>query len=120
MFSLAVGVGGALGAVSRYWVMSVLSAHRFPWGTLLVNVLGSLLIGLFYVAITERLLLSDQWRAIIVVGFLGAFTTFSTYSLDALLLLQNGQWFKAATYLVSSVLLCLLSAWSGMLMMRAL
>lgn len=123
MYSLAVALGGALGAVSRYWLIGVVSAasnHRFPWGTLAVNVIGSLLIGMMYVLISERMALSEQWRAVLIVGYLGAFTTFSTFSLDALLLAQEGFLLQALAYIVSSVLICLLCAWLGIALMRAL
>jgi hypothetical protein len=75
VYSLAVAAGGALGAVSRYWLMLWVSAQggmRFPWGTLLVNVLGSCAIGVLYVLISERIVLTEQWRALLVVGYLGA------------------------------------------------
>lgn len=123
VYSLAVAAGGALGAVSRYWLMLWVSAQggmRFPWGTLLVNVLGSCAIGVLYVLISERIVLTEQWRALLVVGFLGAFTTFSTFSLDALLLLQEGRVLPALAYVGTSVLLCLAGAWLGMMLMRAL
>lgn len=123
MYSLAVALGGALGAVSRYWLIAAVSNasnHRFPWGTLVVNVLGSLVIGMMYVLISERMVLSEQWRAVLIVGYLGAFTTFSTFSLDALLLLQEGFVLQALTYIVSSVVICLLCAWLGIVLMRVL
>ncbi len=123
VYSLAVAAGGALGAVSRYWLMLWVSAQggmRFPWGTLLVNVLGSCAIGVLYVLISERMVLTEQWRALLVVGYLGAFTTFSTFSLDALLLLQEGRVLHALAYVGTSVLLCLAGAWLGMMLMRAL
>jgi len=123
VYSLAVAVGGALGAVSRYWLMlwiGSLAGTRFPWGTALVNVLGSVVIGVLYVLISERLVLSEQWRGLLVVGYLGAFTTFSTFSLDTLLLLQDGRWLPALGYVAGSVLLCLAGAWLGILLMRAL
>ena len=123
VYSLAVAAGGALGAVSRYWLMLWVSAQggmRFPWGTLLVNVLGSCAIGVLYVLISERMVLTEQWRALLVVGYLGAFTTFSTFSLDALLLLQEGRVLLALAYVGTSVLLCLAGAWLGMMLMRAL
>lgn len=122
-YSLAVAIGGAFGALSRYWMIALVSAvsgGRFPWGTLLVNLLGSCLIGLFYVLITERMMLGEQWRAVLVVGYLGAFTTFSTFSLDALQLLQGGYPGQAAAYILGSVVLCLTGAWLGMVLMRAL
>ncbi len=123
VYSLAVAAGGALGAVSRYWLMLWVSDQggmRFPWGTLLVNVLGSCAIGVLYVLISERIVLTEQWRALLVVGYLGAFTTFSTFSLDALLLLQEGRVLPALAYVGTSVLLCLAGAWLGMMLMRAL
>ena len=99
IYSLTIALGGALGALSRYWMISVLGGGRFPWGTFTVNVLGSCLIGVMYVLISEKAVLSDQWRSLLMVGYLGAFTTFSSFSLDALLLLQaamlSASWRKA-------------------------
>jgi CrcB protein len=100
--------------------VSTLSPHRFPWGTLAVNVLGSFLIGMVYILISERMLLSEQWRAVLIVGYLGAFTTFSTFSLDALLLMQEGFIVQAFSYILASVALCLLCAWLGIAFMRVL
>jgi len=122
-YSLAVAAGGAIGALSRYWLMAWVAtqgAARFPWGTLLVNVLGSCVIGVCYVLISEKLVLTEQWRALLVVGYLGAFTTFSTFSLDALLLIQDGRLLSALNYVGASVVLCLAGAWLGMSVMRAL
>ncbi len=120
IYSLTIALGGALGALSRYWLISALGASRFPWGTFAVNVLGSCLIGVLYVLISEKAVLSDQWRSLLMVGYLGAFTTFSSFSLDALLLLQEGRLLQAALYVVGSVALCLAGAWLGMVLMRAL
>ena len=123
MYSLAVAIGGAFGAVSRYWLITLvsnLSAHRFPWGTFVVNVLGSFLIGVMYILISERMLLSENWRAIMIVGYLGAFTTFSTFSLDALILMQEGFIVQAFSYILASVVLCLACAWLGIALMRVL
>ena len=120
-YSLAVALGGALGAVSRFWVISALSAlapHRFPWGTLVVNVLGSLLIGALYVLMTERLALNEQWRAVLVVGFLGAFTTFSTFALETFNLLEEGDYAKAVLNMLGSVLFCVLAVALGMWLAR--
>ena len=127
-YYLAVAIGGAFGAVSRFWLISFVESFaavepvefRFPWGTLLVNVLGSLLIGILFVLITEKALISAEWRAILVVGYIGAFTTFSTFSLDAIMLMQQGQLLQAAAYIVSSVVICILFAYLGIVGMRAI
>ena len=109
---LAVAVGGALGAMGRYavngYIYPILDG-RFPLGTLVVNVSGSLLMGIFYVVIVERGLLPTEMRDMLMVGLLGAFTTFSTFSLDALALWQNGHLALALVYILSNVLLCLIA-----------
>lgn len=84
---LAVALGGALGAMGRYGANALvytLVGSRWPLGTLMVNVLGSLLMGVFYVLIVERHVLPGPWREFIMIGLLGAFTTFSTFSIDTL------------------------------------
>jgi CrcB protein len=114
---VAVAVGGALGAVSRYsfgLVAFALIGNRFPWATLGVNVVGSFLIGLAAVLIGERSVDGELWRPLIIVGFLGAFTTFSAFSLDTLLLLQQGNYNTALAYMLGSVALCLGGTISGM------
>lgn len=107
---LAVAVGGAFGALSRYVVVAYMvpvSANRFPWGTLLVNVIGCFLVGVIYVAALEKSLLSPELRLLSMTGFLGAFTTFSAFALEALQLWQYGQPLSAAIYIVLSVFFCL-------------
>ncbi len=114
---LAIAIGGALGALSRYWVVGLVSSlfsRAFPFGTLTVNIVGSFLIGLCYVVIVEKLAVAAEWHAILMVGFIGAFTTFSTFSLEALMLMQEGRVPVAALYILSSVLVCLLAVMSGM------
>ena len=114
---VAVAVGGALGAVSRYsfgLVALALIGNRFPWATLGVNVVGSFLIGLAAVLISDRIVDGELWRPLIIVGFLGAFTTFSAFSLDTLLLLQQGNYNTALAYMLGSVALCLGGTVSGM------
>ena len=113
----AVAVGGALGAVSRYsfgLVALALIGNRFPWATLGVNVVGSFLIGLAAVLIGDRIVDGELWRPLIIVGFLGAFTTFSAFSLDTLLSLQQGNYNTALAYMLGSVALCLGGTVSGM------
>lgn len=123
MYYLSVAAGGALGAVGRVWLMTAaerLLPARFPFGTLTVNILGSLLMGVCFVVFMERGALDDAWRPVLVAGFLAAFTTFSTFSLDALRLLENGLFWQAAAYVPGTVLLCLLAVWTGMTLTRIL
>lgn len=109
---LAVALGGALGAMGRFAVNGLLFPlmGRFPLGTLVVNVLGSILMGVCYVLIIEKALLPEEWRNFLMVGMLGAFTTFSTFSLDTLALWQNGHLPLAVAYVMLSLLLCLAGA----------
>lgn len=126
----AVAVGGAMGAVARHtistWVLNWQSQYNsglfsmLPLGTLFINVSGSLFIGILYVILTERVPVAPQLRSVLMIGFLGAFTTFSTYSLDSLLLLERGLWLQAAMYIAGSVIFCLMATWLGMVLTRAL
>ncbi|MEZ5491973.1 MAG: fluoride efflux transporter CrcB [Gammaproteobacteria bacterium] len=120
-YYLAIALGGAFGAVCRYWLISLAERHNtglFPVGTLAVNVVGSLLIGILFVMLTEKIQLAAYLRPLLVIGFLGALTTFSTFSLDALLLMQQGLFFSALSYIVASVVSCILAAWAGMSLVR--
>ncbi len=114
---LSIAIGGALGAVLRYWTSSAAYhwwGRDFPYGTLLVNVMGSLLMGFLFVWLTERSALSEAWRGLLLVGMLGAFTTFSTFSMDTLNLIQAGEVAKAGLNILLSVILCLVAAWIGL------
>ena len=120
---LAIAFGGALGALSRYWLtvsIERFNSTGFPLGTFVVNLLGSFLIGLLYILFAEKLSVADQWRPVIITGFLGAMTTFSTFSLDALLLFQQGQYNTALFYVLSSVMICIFAAYVGMQIARML
>jgi len=120
---LAIAGGGAMGALMRFWVSGgvyALFGRNFPYGTLAVNLLGSLAMGFFYVTLIERLSAAPEWRAVIMVGFLGAFTTFSTFSLETLNLIEGGELAKAVANVVFSVLLCIIAAWAGMIAGRQL
>ncbi|MBE9516859.1 MAG: fluoride efflux transporter CrcB [Proteobacteria bacterium] len=123
MQMLAIAAGGAFGAVMRYWmstaVYSVLG-RNFPYGTLVVNVLGSLLMGILFVFLTERAALPPIWRAALLVGVLGAFTTFSTFSIETVALMEQGAWIKVVTNIFMSVTLCIGSAWIGLILGRQL
>jgi CrcB protein len=121
---LAVAAGGALGSVARFWltvVMAQLTGLRFPWGTLLINVLGSVVIG-WVAALTltpERIGIHPDLRIFLMVGICGGFTTFSAFSLQTLELLQNGNAWPAAGYVVGSVLFCVGAVWCGWLIGKA-
>lgn len=109
---LAVALGGALGAMGRFglttWLFPVMGT-RFPLGTLVANLLGCFLVGLAFVLIVDKGLVPAEYRPFVVTGFLGALTTFSTFSLDALLLWENGSPTLAVTYSLVTLLGCLLA-----------
>lgn len=118
---LSIAIGGALGAMGRFWLSTVLESvngNSFPLGTFMVNVLGSFLIGAVFIILSEKIQLVDSWRPLLMIGFLGAFTTFSTFSLDALLLFQQGHYNTALIYIAASVILCLFAAYAGMQLVK--
>ena len=119
---LAVAAGGAFGAVARYLVMvgvgRILGPHDFPWGTLTVNVVGSILMGILIEVMALTWSPSQEVRALLVVGVLGAFTTFSTFSLDVAALFERGQTLYVAAYVAGSVVLCVGGLFAGLHLMR--
>lgn len=121
---LALAIGGATGSVLRYFVANGVYqwlGRGFPYGTLAVNILGSLLIGMLTEAlILQRIAMTLEFRAGILVGFLGAFTTFSTFSLETLFLLEQGNFVKALLNIAVSVSACLFATWLGLLTSRTL
>lgn len=110
----AVALGGALGALARYGLFVWLSPHtgKFPTATYVANICGCFIAGAFYLLMTQAVV-PQTWRPLIAVGFLGAFTTFSTFSLEAFLLWQNQFTVVAALYIVATVAGCLLAVWLG-------
>lgn len=118
-----VATGGAFGAVLRYLLVTKLAQvldKPFPFGTLAVNILGSLLIGICYVLIVERMALPPHSRELVIVGFLGALTTFSSFSIEVINLLQQGHWPQAGLYVFGSVICCLLACYAGLWLTRTL
>jgi CrcB protein len=129
----AVAAGGALGAVLRVVLTSWVAAwqarpgHHPPWlpldfplGTLLVNVAGSLAIGVLYVVLAERLAASSPLRGLLIAGLLGGFTTFSAFALETLLLVESDEPLRAGAYAATSVVLCLAACWGGAMLARQL
>jgi CrcB protein len=113
-----VAIGGALGTAGRYWLSGVVArliGETFPWGTLLINVMGSFIIG-FFAALTGpdgRVLVGSTARQFVMVGLCGGYTTFSSFSLQTLSLMNDGEWFRAGGNIVLSVALCLIAVWAG-------
>jgi CrcB protein len=116
-----VGLGGALGSVARFWASGFVARHfgeAFPFGTLVVNVTGSFLIG-FFATLTDvdgRWLVAPSFRTFFMAGICGGYTTFSSFSLQTLNLVRDGEWLHAGANAVSSVVLCLVAVWLGHLL----
>ena len=114
---IAIAIGGSLGAISRYWVSMTTYqwlGQGFPWGTLAVNLIGSLVMGFLSVLLIYRFQISEAVRIGLLAGFLGSFTTFSTFAMDTLHLGGNGAMLKALSYVLLSVLCCVFGAWAGL------
>ncbi len=115
-----IALGSAIGGMGRYWCNELVTARMgldFPWGTLLVNVTGSLVIGILAAlnASLDNPWLGAEGRAFVMVGLCGGYTTFSAFSLQTLILLDNGDWLRAGGNILLSVLLCLIAVWLGYL-----
>lgn len=118
---ISIAIGGAVGALCRYGMSNgiyALLGRGFPYGTLSVNLLGSIIMGTAYVMMLERMDVSPEWRAGITIGLLGAFTTFSTFSIETLNLLEDGESLKAGLNILLSVSLCISGCWLGMIIGR--
>ncbi|MEM7209668.1 MAG: fluoride efflux transporter CrcB [Pseudomonadota bacterium] len=120
---IAVAAGGAVGAILRYAVVNaanVVWGHHFPWGVLIANVAGSFALGLLGILFMSRFSVPDEIRLALLVGVLGAFTTFSAFSFDTLNLFEQGAIMKAAANVLANVFLCLLAVWGGAQLARQL
>jgi CrcB protein len=114
-----IALGGALGSVLRFLLgkqIQISSNSSFPFGILAVNVIGSFAIGLLATLIIDRFKLDPIWRYTLLVGLLGGFTTFSSFSLDTIDLLRNSMYLQAILYISSSVILSLIATWLGILL----
>ncbi len=120
---LWIALGAVVGASARYalslWIARDFSS-TFPYGTLLINASGSLLVGFFLVFSTERVLLDPKWRLLVVIGFCGSYTTFSSYAYESLALLENRQWLLTGINIFGSNLLALAAVIAGATLARAL
>lgn len=118
---ISIALGGAVGALLRFWSFNgvyTLLGRGFPYGTLAVNVIGSLLMGLLYVFFLERMTVSAELRGAILIGLLGSFTTFSTFSMETLNLIEQAEFVKALLNVLLSVVACLFAAWFGLVVGR--
>jgi CrcB protein len=123
MTILAVALGGALGSVARYLFIKAFSqwlGPAFPWGTLAVNVLGCFAAGALYALLVERMDAANEWRGLVLVGFLGGFTTFSAFSVETLRLMESSAGIAALLNVAASVVLCLTACGLGLWLVRHL
>jgi fluoride exporter len=118
---LWIALGGALGTTARYWLSGVVArsiGETFPWGTLVINVTGSFVIG-FFGALTGpdgRVFVGSTARQFVMIGMCGGYTTFSSFSLQTLNLMNDGEWFRAGANIGLSVLLCMFAVWIGVVL----
>jgi len=117
--TILIFIGAGLGGVFRYWISNgiyFLLVRQFPYGTLIVNISGCFLMGLLFVLILERFAnIGPQLRALLLIGFLGGYTTFSSFSIETVGLFENGNWFSALINIFLSVILCIAAAWMGII-----
>ena len=119
---LYIAAGGALGSLARYWVGSTVTNRmgtRFPYGTFIINITACLIIGFSHTLLGRRTDLNPAWRFLVPIGFVGAYSTFSTFEWETFANLQTGAFLIAALYVVSSCFLGLIAVWCGVLIARA-
>lgn len=120
---LVVALGGAVGAVARYWLGGLINSRlpmQFPLGTFVINITGSFIIGCFLTLASERLALHPHWRLLVAVGFVGAYTTFSTFEYETLKLIEEGNLLSAISNVVLSVVVGFFAVWLGVATVRRL
>lgn len=120
---LWIALGAVVGASARYFLSTYIGRHFstiFPYGTLLINITGSLILGFFLVYASERVLVDPRWRLLVAVGFCGSYTTFSSYAFESFALMEQGQWMLMGLNILSSNALCLAGVFAGAALARGL
>jgi len=120
---LWIALGAVVGASARYFLSTQIARHfstTFPYGTLLINLTGSLVLGFFLVYSSERVLLEPRWRLLVAIGFCGSYTTFSSYAYESFALIEQGQWLLTGANIVASNALCLAAVLAGAALARGL
>jgi CrcB protein len=120
---LLISLGAILGANLRYFLAQYVASavpSGFPYGTLVINVTGSLILGFFLVLSTDRIILDPRWRLVIAVGFCGGYTTYSSFAYETFALFEQGRWLSSALNILSTNILCLLGVTAGAALARAL
>jgi fluoride exporter len=120
---LWIALGAVVGASARYFLSLLVArnfASAFPYGTLLINITGSLILGFFLVFSTERALLDPRWSLLLAIGFCGSYTTFSSYAFESFALMEQGQWLLSGLNIVGSNVLCLAAVLAGAALARGL
>jgi fluoride exporter len=118
-----IALGALVGASARYFLSSLIARNYstvFPYGTLLINLTGSLVLGFFLVYSTERTLLDPRWRLLVAIGFCGSYTTFSSYAFESFALMEQGQWLLLGLNILTSNVLCLAAVLAGAALARGL
>jgi CrcB protein len=118
-----IALGAIVGASARYFLSTLIArdfASAFPYGTLVINITGSLILGFFLVFSTERALLDPRWRLLVAIGFCGSYTTFSSYAFESFALMEQGQWLLIGINIVASNALCLAAVLGGAALARGL
>jgi fluoride exporter len=119
---LWIGIGGFVGANARYILGRFIGAHlgtSFPWSTGIVNLTGAFLIGVLFTLLTDRVVDDPIWRQLVIVGFLGGYTTFSSYTFEAVTMMQDGRWGPAMGYVIGSNVLGLVACFGGIWLVRS-
>lgn len=120
---LWIALGAVVGACARYFLSDLVARHistAFPYGTLLINLTGSLILGFFLIYSTERVLLDPRWRLLIAIGFCGSYTTFSSYAFETFALMEQSQWLMTGLNILFSNALCLAAVLAGAALARGL